>query len=64
YIIMDALQTVNVAQQAPDSTIVATHMEALDHCTTTRLALRDAATQAGISAGRLLIPVDSDTLTL
>lgn len=64
YIIMDALQTVNVAQQAPDSTIVATHMEALDHCTTTRLALRDAATQAGISEGRLLIPVDGDMLTL
>lgn len=64
YIIMDALQTVQVAQQAPDSTIVATHMEALDHCTTTRLALHEAASQAGISATRLLIPVDGDTLTL
>ena len=62
-LIMDAAQTVDVLRSAPDATIVAVHMESLDHCFTTRAALREAAHEAGVTA-RLLIPQDGDTLKL
>jgi len=59
---MDAEQTVALAQAAPDSTIIATHMEALDHATISRAELRAAADAAGIPATRLLIPADGELL--
>ncbi|PYE53795.1 MBL fold metallo-hydrolase [Deinococcus yavapaiensis] len=62
-IIMDAEQTVAVANAAPDATVVAVHLEAFDHMTVTRAALRDAARQAGLSA-RLLVPNDGEVLVL
>ncbi|MFC4425483.1 MBL fold metallo-hydrolase [Deinococcus navajonensis] len=63
-IIMDAQQTLEVARAAPQATVVATHLEALDHCATTRQMLRDAATAAGISSTRLRLPQDGEALTL
>lgn len=62
-IVMDAAQTVEVCQLAPWATVVATHMEALDHSTITRAALREAATAAGISNTQLRIPEDGESLT-
>ncbi len=62
-LIMDAAQTVEVLRGAPDATVVAVHMESLDHCLTTRAALREAAGQAGVAA-RLLVPQDGETLHL
>lgn len=62
-IIMDAAQTVDVLRAAPDATVVAVHLESLDHCTTTRADLRHAAQEAGVAA-RLLVPQDGETLTL
>lgn len=64
YIIMDAAQTIQLAQHAPSSTIIATHIEALDHCTTSRIALRQAANAAAIDAERLRIPADGDTIEI
>ncbi|MDW6022866.1 MBL fold metallo-hydrolase [Mesorhizobium sp. BAC0120] len=62
-IVMDAAETVEVCRIAPAGAIViATHMEALDHATVDRQALRDAATAAGITA-RLRIPADGETLS-
>jgi len=61
-IVMDATQTVAVAQAAPASIVVATHMEALDHATISRAELRAAADAAGIPATRLLIPADGELL--
>lgn len=61
-IVMDAEQTLATVELAPDATIVATHMEALDHATTTRADLRAAAQARGLGAGRLLIPDDGETL--
>lgn len=61
-IIMDAAQTVTVCQYAPRSTVIATHLEALDHCLTTRAELRQAAENAGISPTQLLIPADGETV--
>ena len=62
-IVMDAEQTVALAQAAPNSTIIATHMEALDHATISRAELRAAAAAAGIPATRLLIPADGEELS-
>jgi L-ascorbate metabolism protein UlaG (beta-lactamase superfamily) len=57
-IVMDAAQTVEACRAAPKSVVVATHMEALDHATVSRKALRDYAEAAGIGADQLLIPDD------
>ncbi len=61
-IVMDAEQTVALCRAAPSSTVVATHMEAVDHATVTREALRAYAEAHGIGARQLLIPLDGDTL--
>ncbi|MGY5800077.1 MBL fold metallo-hydrolase [Rhizobium sp. LEGMi12c] len=63
-IVMDAEQTIEVSHLAPRATIVATHMEALDHATVTREDLRQAADTGGIAPSRLLIPADGETLHL
>ena len=63
-LIMDAEQTLNVAQAAPDARLIAVHMESLDHCTVSRVALREAGKAAGLPAGQLLVPEDGETLVL
>ena len=57
-IIMDAAQTIQVCEALPSSVVIATHMQALDHCKTSRKALRSAADEAGIGEDRLRIPGD------
>lgn len=61
-IVMDEKQTVAVCQAAPHATVIATHMEALDHCNTSRALLRTYAHEKGISSQQLLIPEDGDIL--
>ncbi len=63
-IVMDAAQTITLAQVAPTARVVAIHLEALDHCKTTRADVRSAAQQAGIDPLRLLIPADGESLRL
>ncbi|WP_377296641.1 MBL fold metallo-hydrolase [Rhizobium sp. SGZ-381] len=63
-IVMDAAQTVELCKATPFATVIATHMEALDHATTSRADLRAAADAAGISALRLLIPEDGEKISL
>ena len=60
-IVMDAKQTVKVCLAAPTSTIIATHMESLDHTTISRECLRKYAEENGIRAEQLLIPSDGET---
>ena len=62
-IVMDAEQTIQVCKLAPKSIVIAIHMEALDHGTVTREALRTYAKEHGISDDQLLIPEDGETLT-
>ncbi|MBK8899912.1 MAG: MBL fold metallo-hydrolase [Anaerolineaceae bacterium] len=57
-IIMDAQQTVALCEYAPEAIVVATHMEALDHCLTSREALRNYAREHGIQDEQLRIPED------
>jgi L-ascorbate metabolism protein UlaG (beta-lactamase superfamily) len=61
-IVMDAAQTVAVCRAAPGSIVVATHMDALDHATVSRRALRQYATAQGIRPEQLMIPADGETL--
>ncbi len=61
-IVMDAEQTIAVCVAAPNSRVIATHMEALDHATVSRADLRQYADARGIAAAQLLIPADGDTL--
>lgn len=61
-IVMDAIQTAAVCQAAPESQVVAVHMEALDHATISRDDLRQYARAQGISEDQLLIPADGDML--
>ena len=63
-IVMDDKQTLEVSRLAPQATIVAAHMEALDHATVTRQDLRQTAEAGGLGPSRLLIPVDGETLHL
>ena len=62
-IIMDAEQTVSVCQAAPHAKVVAVHLEALDHCTTSRADLRNLAENHGISLDQLRIPADGKTIS-
>ncbi len=63
-ILMDDVQTVEVCRLAPESTVVAIHMEAVDHATVSRTQLRETARKSGISDERLLIPLDGESVAL
>lgn len=62
-IVMDDKQTVAVCAAAPQATVIAVHMEALDHSTISREQLRVHAEAANISPTQLLIPADGAILT-
>lgn len=55
-IVMDAEQAMRVCRTG--GIVIATHMEAYDHGTVTRAALRGRAVAEGISRERLIIPED------
>ena len=61
-IVMDDKQTVAVCAAAPQATVIAVHMEALDHATITREQLRATADAAGITPEQLLIPSDGECI--
>ena len=63
-IVMDAEQVIKVCRSAPSATVIATHMEALDHTTVSRDALRRMTRNAGISNEQLLIPQDGERIEL
>lgn len=61
-IVMDAAQTVSVCQAAPKSTVIATHMDSLDHATVSRQDLREYAWANGIGQDQLRIPLDGEKI--
>ena len=61
-IVMDAEQTIAVCRAAPWATVVAVHLEALDHGTVSRRDVRELAEKEGIRAAQLLIPDDGERL--
>ncbi|MCT4646978.1 MAG: MBL fold metallo-hydrolase [Carboxylicivirga sp.] len=60
-ILMDADATVQVAKLAPNAKVIAVHMEALDHCTVTREALKNEAEKAGV---QIVTPADGEIIEL
>jgi L-ascorbate metabolism protein UlaG (beta-lactamase superfamily) len=62
-IVMDAEQTLAVQRAAPQSIVIAVHMDSLDHATVTRADLRRYAQANGVGPEKLLIPLDGETLT-
>jgi L-ascorbate metabolism protein UlaG (beta-lactamase superfamily) len=61
-IVMDAQQTIDVCKLAAGASVVAVHLEALDHGTVTRADIRELAEKNSISHSRLIIPKDGETL--
>ena len=57
-IVMDAAQTVVVCRAAPNSIVIATHMDSVDHATVSRQSLPEYANSNNISPAQLLIPQD------
>jgi len=53
---------IQVAAIASEAKVIAVHMEALDHCETSRKNLQQSATAAGFSSNRIIIPVDGETI--
>lgn len=62
-IIMDKKDVLSVHQAAPNATLVATHMEGVNHALLKRTELRAFADQQGM-AHRLHVPEDGETVTL
>jgi L-ascorbate metabolism protein UlaG (beta-lactamase superfamily) len=62
-ITMDVDDVMNVCKSAPDATLVAMHMEAINHCVLTRAALRDGLERSNAST-RVRIPADGEEVAL
>ena len=44
--------------------LIAVHMDAIDHCQTTREILRNEARHHGVDMNRLIIPEDGESIEL
>ena len=63
-IIMDEYQVMSVVQETKEGKVIAIHLDAIDHCATTREVLKAMATKNNISNDKLLIPNDGETIEL
>ncbi|WP_205500708.1 MBL fold metallo-hydrolase [Rufibacter psychrotolerans] len=63
-ILMDEEQARTLVQNSGNAKVIAVHMEALDHCRTTRTSLRQVAEEANISKEQLIIPQDGEVVHL
>ncbi|WP_426588281.1 MBL fold metallo-hydrolase [Mucilaginibacter sp. R-33] len=61
-ILMEEKQTMELIKRSGSAKVIAVHMEALDHCRTTRASLRQLAIQQHISESKLLIPLDGEKI--
>jgi L-ascorbate metabolism protein UlaG (beta-lactamase superfamily) len=63
-IIMDEMQTMALISESGKAKVIAVHMDALDHCRTTRRSLSQKAAEFNIGADKLIIPQDGEVITL
>lgn len=63
-IIMDERQTMALLQESGDIPVIAVHMDAVDHCMTTRDVLRKEARKFKVSPEKLIIPADGEIVRL
>jgi L-ascorbate metabolism protein UlaG (beta-lactamase superfamily) len=62
-ITMSASDVIATAQRAPNTTVIAVHMEAINHCGLPREGLRTQSRAAGLER-RILIPEDGESIEL
>jgi hypothetical protein len=60
-ITMTAEDVARVCRAAPEARVIATHMEAINHCLLTRAELAEALAEQGL-ADRVEIPADGENL--
>ena len=64
-IIPNEAETMQIIDDCPMNTrFIAVHMDAIDHCQTTRAILRNEARHHGTDMSRLIIPEDGESITL
>lgn len=61
-ILLDEHETLEIANYAKDATLIAVHLEALDHCTVSRASLYRTVLQSNISKENLKIPLNGEIL--
>jgi L-ascorbate metabolism protein UlaG (beta-lactamase superfamily) len=62
-ITMTAAEVLRVAGAMPNATIIAVHMDTINHCLLTRAMLSQAVAEAGLNE-RVLVPADGETVAL
>lgn len=63
-IIMDEAQTMALISESGKAKVIAVHMDALDHCRTTRSSLKQKAVEFNIGTDKLIIPQDGEIIIL
>lgn len=63
-IIMDEAQTMALIGESGKAKVIAVHMDALDHCRTTRNSLKQKAVEFNIGKDKLIIPQDGEVIAL
>ncbi|UFH34675.1 MBL fold metallo-hydrolase [Flavobacterium acetivorans] len=63
-IIMDEAQTMALINESGKAKVIAVHMDALDHCRTTRSSLSQKAAEFNIGTDKLIIPQDGEVIKL
>lgn len=63
-IIMDEAQTMALISESDKAKVIAVHMDALDHCRTTRTSLSQKAIESNIGTDKLIIPQDGEVIRL
>ncbi|MFV5700692.1 MBL fold metallo-hydrolase [Flavobacterium sp. XS2P12] len=63
-ILMEEAQTMTLIGESGKAKVIAVHMDALDHCFTTRASLKKKAAEVKIGIDKLLIPEDGEVITL
>ena len=59
---MDEEQSISLIQASCKAKVIAVHMEALDHCATTRSSLQQKAKLSNTEKGKLIIPRDGEQI--
>lgn len=63
-ILMNEEGTITVVKSSAKAKVIAVHMEALDHCVTTRSSLREKADASAVASTRLFIPADGEYISI
>lgn len=63
-IIMNEEQTMALIRESGHAKVIAVHMDALDHCRTTRSSLIQKASELKIGKDKLIVPQDTEVITL